>query len=470
MRTVQNLTQITRAQVVLADRIGIGVRMGSSGVILALCLAHGKSAPSIAAASVFFGLGIYSLIAAVLLSQKGNPARLFIPSLALDLCAVAVNGISAILSFPFLDALTMLIVLEVSCAAVALLSALRLSLRDVIWAGGTAVLAPAAVTAGALLLQPGSAARALFFVPVLNGLMAGFAGVMAHRSRTALQENLVAEDLLRASRRLKMTLEIVAASIFNLRQLVNKLADVSRVVSDGAHDQAAGLDKVTTAAEGLQGAMESISQATDNSARSVGKTALFSESGNSIMQEIISEILGIQEVADKMGTALARINDIADQTNLLALNAAIEASRSGDERSGFAVVADEIRQLAEKSARTAGEVSAWVKQIETVIQTGGESSREAGRIFNTMARDLGAHAGLIHQLSASIKEQLGVNRGVTAAIENIGSVVDDNRGAAESVSRIVGDLRREMSKLEELVEQKVQEVEKIYRDVHGPTA
>ncbi len=463
MRAVQNLAQIRSTQVVLADKLGIGVRLGASGIVLVLCLATGQSTPSIVAASAFFGLGIFSLFVGVRIAQKMDPSPLFIPSLVLDCLAVMVNGLSVVRSFGLVSALPMLIVLEGYCAAVGLLSALRLSTRDVIWAGSAAVLAPGVVSLGSFILQPDSGVRALLLVPVLNVLIAAFSGVFATQSTNALKDNLVTEDLLRASRRLKMTMDIVAASIFNLHQLVNKLGEVSTTVSSGVRNQAAGIDKVTSAAEHLQGSMESISTATEKSATSIGKTAQFSESGNTIMQKIVAEILGIHDVVDRMVAALARINDIADQTNLLALNAAIEASRAGDERSGFSVVADEIRQLAEKSMRTATEVSKWVKQIQSVIQTGGESSREAGKIFDTIARDLGVYAGFIHHLSASVKEQRDANREVTEAMENIGSVVDDNREMAESVSRIVGDLRREMLKLESLVDDKVHEVEKLYR-------
>ena len=187
------------------------------------------------------------------------------------------------------------------------------------------------------------------------------------------------------------------------------------------------------------------------------------------MQKVIEEILGIHDVVDRMVAALARINDIADQTNLLALNAAIEASRTGDEQSGFSVVADEIRKLAEKSAETASEVSKWVRQIETVIERGGESSREAGKIFDTIARDLGAYAGFIHDLSLSVKDQLGANRAVTGTIESIGSVVEDNKFSAEAVTRIIGDLKKEMLKLESLVGSNVQEAEKLYRSAEGAT-
>jgi methyl-accepting chemotaxis protein len=454
MKAVRNLAQIAGEQAGLSERLSIGLRLSATSVVLTLSLAVGRFR------TATFDCGVLAVLALVsagllVLRKRGKSTSMFsIPVLLVDAAAILVLALDALASEKIETALATLIILEPYCLGLTLLAALRLSFRDCVLSAAVSFLVPAFAVIYAVMRTPGSLTSALIGVPFLNAIVGALAALLCQRFSTALRENLVTEDLLRSSRRLTMTMDIISASIFNLHQLINKLGEVSVTVSEGARHQAAGIEQVTAAAEQLQGAMESISHSTERSAVTIGTTAQFSESGNTIVKLVIDEILGIHDVVDKMVAALAHINDIADQTNLLALNAAIEASRAGDTQSGFSIVADEIRQLAEKSAETASEVSKWVKQIEMVIERGGESSREAGKIFDTIAHDLGAYAGFINELSRSVKDQLGANREVTGAIESIGSVVEDNRFTAETVTRITGDLKKEMVKLESLVGRK----------------
>ncbi len=272
-----------------------------------------------------------------------------------------------------------------------------------------------------------------------------------------MENNMVTEDLLRSSRRLRMTLEIVEASIFNLNNLVINLEEIAERLSKGAQNQVISIEEISKAVEKLQESMEKISTSSEKSENTIIQTAQLSNNGNMILKRVIQEILGIHEVADSMVASLDLIDEIADQTNLLSLNATIEASRAGEEGTGFTVIADEIRKLAERSSETAVEIGKLVKEIEKVIFSGGESSKEAGKIFDRINKDLNIYSEFIHSLHIAVQNQLTSNRDVGSAINRIGKVTKENTMAAEEIKKVLSNLSLEISKLKELVKGKMRE-------------
>ncbi len=82
--------------------------------------------------------------------------------------------------------------------------------------------------------------------------------------------------------------------------------------------------------------------------------------------DVSSQLHSLSETTAQIKDVLGIISDIADQTNLLALNAAIEAARAGEHGRGFAVVADEVRNLAEKTQKSLGEINIT---INTIVQS-----------------------------------------------------------------------------------------------------
>ena len=80
--------------------------------------------------------------------------------------------------------------------------------------------------------------------------------------------------------------------------------------------------------------------------------------------DITAEHTTLQRIRDVVET----INGLAMQTNLLSLNAAIEAARAGEGGRGFAVVAAEVRNLAQRSSQSAGEIASMLHGQKAAAQ------------------------------------------------------------------------------------------------------
>ncbi|MFW8303854.1 methyl-accepting chemotaxis protein, partial [Klebsiella pneumoniae] len=89
----------------------------------------------------------------------------------------------------------------------------------------------------------------------------------------------------------------------------------------------------------------------------VNQTAGIARNGETLMANAVDKMRAINDSARQVGDITSVIDGIAFQTNILALNAAVEAARAGEQGRGFAVVAGEVRNLAQRCATSAKEIS-----------------------------------------------------------------------------------------------------------------
>ncbi len=126
-------------------------------------------------------------------------------------------------------------------------------------------------------------------------------------------------------------------------------------------------------AKELEDSVIAMSESTQKQSKSLEETANAVREITESMQGVDSKAQEVVQQGDDIKKILGFIAEIADQTNLLALNAAIEAARAGEHGRGFAVVADEVRNLAERTQKSLGEIGASVNLLVQSINDMGES-------------------------------------------------------------------------------------------------
>jgi len=144
--------------------------------------------------------------------------------------------------------------------------------------------------------------------------------------------------------------------------------------------------------------------------------------------------------AEKIGSVLQLIADIASQTNLLALNASIEAARAGDAGKGFAVVAAEVKILANQTTKATEEIERQIRGVQTYSNATAAAIRQIGAVIERISEISVAVSSAAEQQDAATKEVSANITGVEQAAGVTGQSAADLLALAQSVSQKVGEL------------------------------
>jgi methyl-accepting chemotaxis protein len=189
-------------------------------------------------------------------------------------------------------------------------------------------------------------------------------------------------------------------------------------VAAAAEKTSANVQTVAAATEQLNASISEIGQQVQRSA-DVAKTA--------VVQAVQTDqtMQHLRGAAEKVGTIVKLINDIASQTNLLALNATIEAARAGEAGRGFAVVASEVKSLATQTARATDEIAGCITAIQT-------ETNNALASISAITITIGSISEAATTMSAAVEQQ------TSATIEIVRNVQEAANRTQEVANNIVG--------------------------------
>ena len=105
------------------------------------------------------------------------------------------------------------------------------------------------------------------------------------------------------------------------------------------------------------------------------------------VQELLHTMEEINVSSARIAEIISVVDEISFQTNLLALNAAVEAARAGDQGRGFAVVASEVRNLARRSAESAKEIKALVRDSDQKTLEGHRAALHTDEVIHKIASE-----------------------------------------------------------------------------------
>ena len=310
------------------------------------------------------------------------------------------------------------------------------------------------------------------FLDILQDVIGGVISCSDEINRQQTHVNEVVDETNQNASSTSATMEELAASMEEVSATVGYVSENTREAENSVGDMVDQAVNGTKFAEEIRSRAEELRKlAQESRATADGMIKEFDVSLNASIED--------SKQIEKIGNLTADILSIASKTNLLALNASIEAARAGEAGKGFAVVADEIRQLADNSKQTAGNIQQISEGVVAAVMTLAENAGNLVKFINervlpdyeilertgeqylndsiTIDKMMGEMRDSMENIGSMMRTVAESNENITNNVresaQGVGGVVDNTAALAENMKGIVEALNQVSDVVSHLSEQ-----------------
>ncbi|TBW38687.1 methyl-accepting chemotaxis protein [Siculibacillus lacustris] len=279
------------------------------------------------------------------------------------------------------------------------------------------------------------------------------------RERRRLEAERAGEVSRAAAERRRVMMELadtferqVGGVVATVSEAASQLETAAQTLAGSADAASAQSIAVAGASEEATANVQSVAASTEELATTVREVGRQVETSASIAGQAMTEaseattrVHGLSGAAERIGSIVQLIAEIAGKTNLLALNATIEAARAGDAGRGFAVVAAEVKGLADQTAKATAQIGTQVEAIQTSTGEAAAAIAGIGRTIETMNAIAGTIAAAVEEQSAATRE-IATNlsqaaRGASDVSVNIEGVSAATAGSSAASAQVLSSAR-----------------------------
>lgn len=291
-------------------------------------------------------------------------------------------------------------------------------------------------------------------------------------TQMAAQVDVVADSTMDLSGHV----EEASSSITEMSNSIKEVAENVRALAELASNTNAAVSQIEASIKDVEAKAKEAATTSEEVSRDadiLGNEAIARTiEGMERIKETVDEASAVIERLGKrsaeIGQIVKVIDEVTNQTSLLALNAAILAAQAGEHGKGFDVVANEIKDLAERTSSSTGEISKLIKSVQKESQNAVESMRVGKeRVMEGTQMAYGASDALKKILESSNRSKetaIGIERATTKQVDAVKKVAE----AISNINNRVKSIEKatlEQSKGSELIASTADRINDIAKEV-----